>query len=185
MKWKTGQASVPDASRFPPMSRTIPKSADERSAQLIVQFLKDPALFARFQAKPVDTLAELGLSGEKIEAAAVNEIVLGLMTRSPSAFPVAAYDAIRQRHTETDRAKNMDNSFQYYVRYENLINVYRDQGSSRRTTTVQNQSTSKTYAGVSVAESEPGPIASTDFYPGQPLVTPSLLLQIKARLASP
>lgn len=183
MRWKVGKASAPDANRFPPMSRDLPEVADRFSPRLIVDFVKDPALFARFQSDPAAVLKDYGATFADVDAAAINRTVLGLVARSPSAFPQAAYDAIRQRHTETDRAKNMDNSFQYYVRYENRINVYRDQGSSRQKTTVENQSTNKTYQGVGVAD-ETETVCATGFFPGQPLVTPQLIAAIKARLAS-
>lgn len=184
MKWNKGKASAPDPERFPPMSRLLPPNGDTHSPRLIVDFVKHPELFARFQSEPSVVLREFGLTAADVDAANINKIVLGLMARSPSAFPEAAYNAIKQRHTETDRAKNMDNSYQFIVRYENRLNVFRDQGSSRRTTTVENQATNKTYQGTGAVDEPAGGLVSSSFFPGQPLVSPDLIVAIKAKLAA-
>lgn len=170
------------------LSTTLPQLQSDAAPRLALRLLGDDKLLERFRADPSDVMKSNGLDAATNVQVFV-KLVEDLRGRAegwePALMPKKPPkpdETIQRRAVKESSYKNMDNSSNSIVRYEERINVYKEKGVRTNSDVSEDAQTSRGFQ-----RNGDGPDVEhlfkfklfDFFFPGQPLVSPKLIRQLR------
>lgn len=151
--------------------------------RLVRRLVLDDEMFDRFAASPIVTAAAEDVELDHAGAERLLAMAERLRARVRRDLQPVRNDIISSTSTSTQENTNFDNSTSWFRNYGGYNWLY-SKGHTSETSTGSLGGTSQGFEGVPVVEPEFRTLRSfrARFYPGQPLVSPDLVEEIRDRL---
>jgi hypothetical protein len=166
---------------FTKISAQIEPQTDPKLGNFLIQLVKNPDEFKRFTANPAAALTAHKIDAKLVNVAAVQALAQSVISRIAGLGKgPTVMDAVSNSETSQSQDRNFDNSASWFTNKDGY-NVIFDAGHSSEQSTGQQVGQDKNFSGLTT---QPGDVfqneLNTVFFPGQPLVTPTLVAKIKA-----
>lgn len=168
---------------YQPLYARIDLSRQEARGRLVRRLVLEDEIFDRFAASPVDTAAAEDVEIDEAEAERLLAMAERLRERVRRDLQPVKNDILSSASASSHESTNFDHSSSWF-RNHGGYNFLWSKGHSSETSTGSIGGTDQSFGGIPVVEPEfrAPPAFRAPFYPGQPLVCPELIEEIRERL---